>query len=396
LFFTLHPSPFTLHFVPVIYLDHNATTPLDARVLEAMLPFLKGPYANPSSQHRYGRAARDAVETARGQIAALMDADPGEIIFTSGGTEANNLAVKGIASRSAPGRLLYSGIEHPCVLEPMQALLAHGWKTEAIAVDSEGRVDIAAFARQLQGGDVRLVSCMVGNNETGVIQDTPILARMAREAGAAFHADAVQAAGKIPLSFRESRAQLVSLSSHKLYGPKGVGALIADRALDLEPLLHGGGQERGLRGGTENVAAIAGFGVAAELAQQELQARSAHALKLRERLERKLVEIPGIRIFSHRAPRLPNTVQFGVPDIHSATLLGLLDKKGFAVSSGSACASGTNEASHVLLAMGVPQDLALSAIRVSFGKDNTERDVDEFMAALTALLAETMPAVVNK
>lgn len=380
----------------MIYLDHNATTPLDARVLDAMLPFLQGSYANPSSQHRYGRAARDAVETARAQIAAFMDADPGEVIFTSGGTEANNLAVKGVAARSAPGRLLYSGIEHPCVLEPMQALLSQGWNTEAIPVDSAGRVDAAAYERQLRGGDVRLVSCMVANNETGVIQDTRALAERARGVGAAFHADAVQAAGKVPVSFRESGAQLMSLSSHKIYGPKGIGALIADRGLDLEPLLHGGGQERGLRGGTENVAAIAGFGVAAELAQQELSERSARMLKLRQRLERLLANIPGLQIFSKQAPRLPNTVQFAVPGIHSATLLGLLDKKGFAVSSGSACASGTNEASHVLLAMGVPQDLALSAIRVSFGKDNTDRDVDEFLVTLTALLAETMPAAVNK
>jgi cysteine desulfurase len=380
----------------MIYLDHNATTPLDARVREAMLPFFDAAYANPSSQHRPGRAARDAIETARAQVAALVGADPGEVIFTSGGTEANNFAVKGVAAAAKRGRLLYSAIEHPCVLEPMKALAGWGWAVETIAVDGEGRVDVKAFERQLAGGEVRLVSCMVANNETGVIQDTSKLAQLARKAGAMFHADAVQAAGKIPLSFPDSGAQLMSLSSHKIYGPKGAGALIADRAVELAPLLHGGGQEKNLRGGTENLAAIAGFGAAAELARSELGARAAHAQRLRDRLQSRLTAIPGIAMFSAHAQRLPNTVQFAVPGVHSATLLGLLDKKGFAVSSGSACASGTDEPSHVLLAMGVPAELALCAIRVSLGKDNAETDVDAFAGALGELVAGlgvAMPAV---
>lgn len=377
-----------------MYLDHNATTPLDARVLEAMLPYLRGPYANPSSQHRQGRAARDAIETARGQVAALVGADPGEVIFTSGGTEANNLAVKGVAEAGPPGRLLYSGIEHPSVYEPVLALGRRGWRTEAIAVDADGRVELAALARQLDGG-ARLVSCMMANNETGLVQDVARIAPLARRAGAVFHTDAVQAAGKIPLSFPASGAQLMSLSSHKLYGPKGAGALIADRGLELEPLLHGGGQEKNLRGGTENVAAIVGFGAAAELARSELDARHAHAQRLRDRLEKRLARLGGLRVFAALAPRLPNTVQFALPPIHSATLLGLLDRKGYAVSSGSACASGSDVASPVLLAMGVPEDVALCAIRVSLGKDNTEADVDGFTEALQAVLAAVMPAAVN-
>ena len=371
----------------MIYLDHNATTPLDARVLEAMLPYLKGPYANPSSQHRVGRAARDAVETARAQVAALVGAEPGEVIFTSGGTEANNLAVKGVAAGAAKGRLLYSGVEHPCVLEPMKALAAQGWTVETIAVDGEGRVDLDALGRQLRARDVRLVSCMVANNETGVVQDVARIAALAHGAEALLHADAVQAAGKIPMDFRQLGADLMSVSSHKIYGPKGAGALVVAAGIALEPLLHGGGQERGLRGGTENVAAIVGFGVAAELARAELESRHAHLLRLRERLEQQLAALPGLRIFGAGAPRLPNTVQFAVPGMHSATLLGLLDKKGFAVSSGSACASGTDEASHVLLAMGVPQELALCAIRVSFGKENVAADADRFVTALRELLA---------
>jgi cysteine desulfurase len=371
----------------MVYLDHNATTPLDARVLDAMLPYLQGPYANPSSQHRAGRAARDAVEAARAQVAALLGADPGEVIFTSGGTEANNLAVKGVAAAAPPGRLLHSAVEHPSVVEPMRALAARGWSVEPIGVDGDGRLDLAALEAQLRARDVRLVSCMVANNETGVIQECARIAALCRAAGAAFHADAVQAAGKIPVSAPQLGAQLLAVSSHKLYGPKGAGALVADAALALEPLLHGGGQERGLRGGTENVAALVGFGAAAELARQELAARHAHLLRLRTKLEARLREIPALRIFADGAPRLPNTVQFAVPGVHSATLLGLLDKKGFAVSSGSACASGTDEASPVLLAMGVPHEVALCAIRVSLGKENVEADVDAFATTLRDLLA---------
>lgn len=382
--------------IQTIYLDHNATTPLDARVLEAMLPYLREQHGNASSGHRIGRAARDAVETARGQVAALVGADAGEVIFTSGGTEANNLAVKGVAGAAQRGRLLYSAIEHPCVLEPMKALAASGWGVETIAVDGEGRVDFAAFEKQLAGGKVRLVSCMTANNETGVIQEVGQLARASRTAGAVFHTDAVQAAGKIPLNFPETGAQLTTLSSHKIYGPKGVGALIADRAVELAPQLHGGGQEKNLRGGTENVPAIVGFGIAAELAASELKTRSAHTQRLRDRLQAQLASIPGIALFGAGAQRLPNTLQFAVPGVHGATLLGLLDKKGFALSSGSACATGTDEPSHVLLAMGVPQELALGALRVSFGKDNREADVDVLAGALRELLATlgaTMPAM---
>jgi cysteine desulfurase len=275
----------------------------------------------------------------------------------------------------------------------MQALARQGRGVEVIAVDGEGRVDEAAFARQLAAGEVRLVSCMVANNETGVIQDIARLARQAHAAGAGvFHADAVQAAGKIPLGFRALGVDLMSLSSHKIYGPKGAGALVAGAGIELEPLLHGGGQEKNLRGGTENVAAIVGFGVAAELAHAELESRRRHVQPLRDRLQARVAALPGVTVFGAQAERLPNTLQFAVAGVHSATLLGLLDRKGFAVSSGSACATGTDEPSHVLLAMGVPAELALCAIRVSLGKDNTEAEVDAFAAALRAQLAEVMPA----
>jgi cysteine desulfurase len=370
-----------------IYFDHNATSPLDPRVLEAMLPYLTGPNGNPSSVHRFGRAARQAVETAREQVAALVGAGPAQIVFTSGGTEANNLALKGVAARHPGARVLVSASEHAAVLEPAQSLAKHGWRPALIAVDANGRLELSALDEHLRGREApAVVSVMLANNETGVIQDAAAVAARVRAAGSTYHCDAVQAAGKIPVNFVASGAQLMTLSAHKLYGPKGVGALIIDRTLDIEPLVDGGGQEKGMRGGTENVAAIAGFGVAAELAGQELATRAAHVRGLRDRLERGLQGIPGAAIFAAAAERLPNTVQFGVPGFESETLLMALDRKGIAVSSGSACHSGKNEPSHVLMAMGIPHALALSAIRVSFGMQNTAEEVDRFIETLRGIV----------
>jgi cysteine desulfurase len=368
-----------------IYFDHNATTPLDPRVLEAMLPYLSGPYGNASSVHRYGRAARDAVEAARLQVAALGGAHAAEVIWTSGGTESNNLAIKGVAGTAPPTRLLYGTTEHPSVLETAESLRGRGWQVETIAVDASGLLDWPAFAAQLQRGPLRLAAVMLANNETGVIQDLPRAAELVHGAGGLLLADAVQAAGKIPLDFHASGADLMSLSAHKLYGPKGIGALLVDAAVELAPLMHGGGQERGLRGGTENVAAIVGFGAAAELAAQELEARTARLLELRERLEAGLVALPGVTIFGRAAPRLPNTVQFGLHGWEGEALLMALDRRGIAVSSGSACSSGKGQPSHVLLGMGLPRDLAFGAIRVSLGKDSTDTEVERFLAVLAEL-----------
>ena len=256
------------------YLDHNATTRVDPRVLEAMLPYLSGPYGNASSLHRFGRAARDAVERARVQVASLVGAQPGEVVWTSGGTESNNLAIKGVAALH-PGRVLYGATEHPAVMEAAEAL-GDQRTVEAVAVDGQGLVDWPAFARQLERGPVALVALMRANNETGVIQDVARAAPMVRAAGARLHVDAVQAAGKMALDFEALGADLMSLSSHKLYGPKGIGALVRRAGIDLWPLHHGGPQEKGLRGGTENVAAIVGFGEAAELAEREWQAVELH------------------------------------------------------------------------------------------------------------------------
>lgn len=367
------------------YLDHNASTAIDPRVLEAMLPYLSGPYGNPSSLHRYGRLARDAVERARAQVAALVGAQPGELIWTSGGTEANNLALKGLCQGDTRGRLLYGATEHPAVMEAAESLRAAGWPVEVIAVDDQGGIDSAALRRQLAAGPLRLVSLMRANNETGVIHDLAGWAPEIHAVGGWLHVDATQAAGKLPLDMSALGADLLTLSSHKIYGPKGVGALLVRAEVELHPQLHGGAQEKGLRGGTENLPAIVGFGAAAELAQQELEARIGHQQALRERLDAGLRALTGTRLFGDGAPRLSNTTQFALEGWDGEALLMHLDRRGYAVSSGSACASGSGEPSHVLLAMGVEPMLAKGAVRVSLGKDSQVAEVDGLLRALDEL-----------
>lgn len=378
-----------------VYLDHNATTPLDPRVLDAMLPHLTALHGNASSVHRYGRAARNALDAARRQVAELAGVHFSQVIFTSGGTEANNLALQGAAARLLTGRVLVSAVEHAAVLEPAQKLSAAGWRVERIPVDARGRVDMRAFDKLLRQGEVRLVSVMAANNETGVIQDIAAIAERARAAGVLLHCDAVQAAGKVPLDFTASGAQLMTVSAHKLYGPKGAGALIFDRSVDITPLLPGGGQEQGLRGGTENVAAIVGFGKAAELACAELASYGAHVRALRDQLEQALQRLPGISVFAADATRLPNTVQFGVQSMDGETVQMGLDRQGVAVSTGSACHNGTGEPSHVLLAMGIDPTLARCAIRVSFGKDNSAGDVTHLLSALQNIMGALPTAVME-
>jgi cysteine desulfurase len=369
------------------YLDHNATTPVDARVVEGMLPFLQGPYGNPSSLHRHGRLARDAVERARMQVAALVGAQPQQVVWTSGGTEADNLAIKGLCRGAPSGQLLYGATEHPAVMEAAEALRPLGWAVHALAVDHNGVLDWPAFEARCAQAPVRLVSLMRANNETGVVQDTARAAATTHAAGGWLHVDATQAAGKLPLSLDDTGADLLTLSSHKLYGPKGIGALVVRAEVDLHALLHGGAQERGLRGGTENLPAIVGFGLAAELAAQELPARIAHCAALHEQLEAGLASLQGVRIFGARGVRLSNTTQFALAGWDGEALLMQLDRKGFSVSSGSACASGTGEPSHVLLAMGVEPTLAKGAVRVSLGQGNTAADIDTFLAALATVAA---------
>ncbi|HEX5803755.1 MAG TPA: cysteine desulfurase family protein [Azospira sp.] len=369
-------------FAPV-YLDHNATTPLDAAVLAAMLPWLERQFGNPSSRHEYGRAARRAVDEARQQVAAALGAHPTEVVFTSGGSEANNLFIKGAAACLKPGLLAVSAVEHPCVVKPAEQLARQGWQLRKVAVDGEGRIERRDW-QDVLAAKPRLLSVMRANNETGVLQDVAALAGEAKGSGAWFHSDAVQAFGKLPLSFRELNAagvHALTVSAHKVGGPKGAAALVLDKRVEIAPLIAGGGHERGLRSGTENVPAIVGFGVAAELAATRLAETPARLVGLRAELEAGLLAL-GARLFGAAAERLPNTSYFALPDVDGETLVGKLDRAGFAVASGAACSSANPEPSHVLSAMGVGAEIARGAVRVSLGRETTGAQVKDFLNAL--------------
>lgn len=364
------------------YLDHNATTPLDKGVVDVMLPYLRQHHGNPSSLHSQGRLARHAIETAREQVAAWLEVQPTQVIFTSGGTEANNLALSQGIHYGVAQSLAVSAIEHASVLEMGERLRAWGAHLEIIPVDAQGRVTTSGFESILAAARPQLVSVMYANNETGVIQDVAALADKARECGVIFHTDAVQAAGKMALNFEALGVQMLTVSAHKIYGPKGVGALIVDRGLDVQARQVGGGQEAGRRSGTENVAAIVGFGAAAELAARDWRTRQDKSLELRRYFEQRLAVHSEIKVFGAEAERLPNTVFFAVPGIDGETLLMEFDRAGIAVSSGSACDSRKIGPSHVLLAMGVSAEVARCSVRVSLGRDNTRADIDALMAVL--------------
>ncbi len=367
-------------FAPV-YLDWNATTPLDPGVREAMLPWLDGRFGNASSRHEYGRQARAAIDAAREQVAAAVGAHPTEVVFTSCGSEANNLFLKGAAALMKPGLVAVSAIEHPCVREPAKQLRRAGWRMREIAVDGEGRIEAGDWADTLAERPA-LVSVMLANNESGVLQDVAALAREARPSGAWFHTDAVQALGKVAVDFRGLGVHALTLSAHKIGGPLGAGALVLDKRVELSPLVAGGGQERGLRSGTENVAAIVGFGAACERVTARLAQEGERLVRLRKRLEAGLAAA-GMRIFSAGAPRLPNTVFFAAEGLDGETLVAKLDRAGYACASGSACSSANPEPSHTLLAMGVEPGMARAAVRVSMGRDTREADVDGFLATLS-------------
>ena len=372
-----------------VYFDHNATTPLHEKVLEAMQPYMGAVAGNPSSLHRFGRLQRQAIEQAREQVAALMGAQTSQVVFTSGGTEANNLMLKGLSVDAGVQRMAVSEIEHMSLLEPAATVAC---AVDHIAVNQQGLVT-AESLKQTINKDTALVSVMAANNETGAIQDIEKLAEVARESGAWFHSDASQIAGKLAFSFEQTGVHAITLSSHKFYGPMGAGALIVDKAVPMHSLLQGGSQENGLRAGTENVPAIVGFGMAAELAAQELSERADHVSILRDTLEKELTKFAAVKVFSQESKRLPNTLQFGVQGFDGETLLMELDRRGFAVSSGSACTSGKTEPSHVLKAMAVPRDLATSAIRVSFGRANTMTEVEQFIEAMQQILGIKNSAV---
>ena len=354
-----------------------------------MLPWLTDRFGNASSRHEYGRAARNAVEEARRRVAHAVGAHSSEVVFTSCGSEANNLFIKGAAAALRPGGIAVSATEHPCVLQPALQLARSGWRIHQIRVDSNGRVDPEAYCEVLRQKP-RLLSVIMANNETGTLQDVSALASQSLPTGAWFHTDAVQAFGKVAVDFRDLNSagiHAMSVSAHKIGGPRGVAALVVDKRVELDPLVSGGGQERGLRSGTENVAAIAGFGVACELAVYSLAERSQVLLVLRDRLEQGLRNM-GAQVFGAESARLPNTVYFAISGLDGETLVARLDRAGFAVGSGAACSSANPEPSHVLLAMGVAPDSARGAVRVSLGAGNSIDQVDAFLLELQSVVAK--------
>lgn len=373
-----------------VYFDHNATTPVDPRVLEAMLPYLGNQYGNASSRHAAGRQARQAVERAREQVAAAVNAEPARVIFTAGGTEANNLALKGLAATMTPGRLVVSPIEHPSVRVPAHELSWSGWQLRTLRVDASGRVDLADVRAALDE-PAGLVSVMMANNETGVIQETAAIRELAHQAGALMHADGVQAMGKIAVDFRALGVDAMTIAGHKINAPKGIGALILGAGVDVMPIITGGSHEKGLRAGTENVPGIVGLGVACELAVRELAAGQEKLLQMRTATEQVLKGL-GAVIFGEGAPRVPNTIYFALKGFDSAFMVDALDAAGFGVATGSACASGKTEPSEILAAMGVEPDLARCAVRLSFGKSNRLEDVEAFGRALAQIAAQPQRA----
>jgi cysteine desulfurase len=371
-----------------IYFDHSATTPLDPRVREAIEPFLEGAFGNPSSLHYEGRVARAAVDKAREQVAALIGADTEEIIFTASGTEADNLALIGAVRASGrPGHVVTTSIEHAAVLQTCKFLAEHGTKITHLPVDGDGIVRTDSLLRTLQG-NATIVSVMAANNVVGTLQPIEELAHLTKLHGVLFHTDAVQAGGKIPLDVNRLSVDLLSLSAHKLHGPKGVGALYVRKGVELSPIVFGGGQERGLRSATENIAGIVGFGVATEIARKELAEEASRLAQFRDQIATEVLgTFPKAYLFGHATQRLPGHLSFGFrgQEREVGRLLSMLDQAGIAVSAGSACsAHHSGEPSGVLLAMSYDDESARGLIRVSLGRFNTQAEVDRFLHVLRA------------
>jgi len=371
-----------------VYLDNAATTPLDPRVLEAMLPHLGANRGNPSSIHARGTAARDAIEEARASVAALVGASPGEVFFTAGGTEADCLAVLGVARAAGPEmrHLVVSAVEHAAVREAARHLESEGFEVTWLGVDGNGLVDADEFASALRP-DTALAAVMWANNEVGTVQPVEELAAECARRGVPLHSDAVQAAGRARIEVAEAGVSTLAISGHKLYGPQGVGALYVREGTPIAPILFGGGQEGGLRSGTENVAGIAGLGAAAGLARDELERRISHETGLRDRLIDGLLALPDVELNGHPERRLPNNVHVSVRGVGAESLVLVLDALGFAIGSGSACSSGGDRPSRLLLALGRDEQEALSAARITVGKDNTALEVEGFLEAFAHAVA---------
>ena len=373
-----------------VYLDHNATTPIRPEVLAAMLPYLKGEYGNASSIHAYGQSAREAVEQARSSVAALVGARAADIMFTSGGTESNNHAILG-AVAAAPGEtkhVITSAIEHVAALDPCKALAKKGIDLTILPVDREGLVNPEDVRRAMRS-ETSLITIMLANNEIGTVEPIEEIGKIAAEKGITFHTDAVQAAAKIPIDVEKLGVDLLSVSAHKFCGPKGVGALYIRKGTPLEPLLYGGHSERDRRPGTEDVAAIAGMGKAAELALAGMRKESERIGSLRDRLERGLLDrVPHSWVNGARAPRVPNTANLTFPFIEGESMVIALDLKGIACSTGAACSSGAVEPSHVLMALGLAPEDARATLRLSLGHQTTQDEID--------FALETIPPVIER
>jgi len=373
-----------------IYLDNAATTPVRREVFEAMVPYLTDKYGNPSSIHSYGREARADLNRAREQVAAAIGAAPEEIIFTAGGSEADNLAIKGtaLAMYGEKSHIITSAVEHHAVLHSVESLKRLGFSVTILPVDSEGMVDPEDVKRAITP-ETCLISIMYANNEVGTIQPIEEISRIAREAGVLFHTDAVQAVGHMPVDVKSLGVDMLSLSGHKFYGPKGVGALYARRGVRLAPLIDGGAQERKRRAGTENMAGIVGMGMAIELAVSEMDEVSAKEERLRDKLIEGLTQrIPDVKLNGHRRLRLPNNVNMSFLYVEGESLLLNLDMEGIAASSGSACTSGSLAPSHVLMAMGIPHEVAHGSVRMTLGRYTEDADVERVL--------DVMPRIVEK
>ena len=388
----------------LIYLDHAATTPVHPDVLEAMMPYLTTQYANPSTLYTFGREARAAVEDAREKVAALIGADPSEIYFTAGATESDNWAIMGIASATeGKGRhIITSTIEHHAVLGTCeflkrpygQASARRGYEITLIPVDGDGLVNPEDVAKAIttrlsssQADQTILITIMHSNNEIGVIEPIAEIGAIAREKGIVFHTDATQSVGKVPIDVGQLNVDLLSLSGHKLYAPKGIGALYIRKGTRILPYIHGGGQESSKRAGTHNVPGIVGLGKAAEIAQATMAEESAREIVLRDRLIEGILAIPDTRLNGHPTLRLPNNVNVSIEGAEGESMILMLDMLGICVSSGSACTSGSLAASHVLLAMGLPHELAHGSLRLTLGKDTTDEDVDKVLEVLPGIVS---------
>jgi cysteine desulfurase len=372
----------------MVYLDHSATTPVDPRVFEAIQPYLTESYGNPSSIYRAGQDVRKAVEDAREMVANLLGAKPKEIIFTSGGTESDNTAIKGVALNRGSGHIITSAIEHPAVLKVVAWLEKQGFDATYVGVGSDGVVDPDDVRKAIRP-DTLIVSVMHANNEVGTVQPVEEVAAVAHEKGVLFHTDAVQTAGKLPIDVVKMGIDLLSLSALKIYGPKGIGALYVKKGTKFDPCVHGGHQEWGKRGGTENVAGIVGLGKAAEIATGEMKADAVRIGKLRDRLEKGLEgRISDLLFNGHREKRLYSISNICVKYVEGEAMLLRLDFHGIAASSGSACTSGSLEPSHVLLAMGISAEIAHGSLRFSLGRVNSEEDIEK--------VVETLPPIVEK